>query len=537
MKQLKMNFRKTTHSVRSAKSASKRLKMMATMGLLLWSAWTANAQMPTDSLKGYWSLDNNVADGSGNGNNGSLMGGAVYCPDRFGNANSAVKLGGYFNSSAIRIPNSASLALTNQLTIACWFKLDSIAGMKGGSPNSDVYSSTNSTQTFIAKDGDKAGFLLNYYISTNGNRQDYAFRIFNNTTCSNTPDFYYAGNQDCVNTEWVHVAVVVDAISITMYINGMQKQRRTYNNPQITFTEANTKDLIFGRFGDNCNDTRPNFWYPLNGKMDDIVYYNRALSQEEIQALYNYPSPYAASPMLANTKTINDYVKLGEVYEQNGFSLPAQTQCGTFIHSRTNGCDSTWYLHLTVNQPVASCTGDSITFYADSIVSDGGTVYFQWFRNDTAESWATDSIFKYVPAPNDRVRCRLVSGDGCDGWDTAYSTTFVVTVNPYPTITSSNAMPATCSEFDFDDPFAILTDIATDTITWYRAFVANITPATGSGGGRTINEALTNATDSPIDVIYLITATANGCTTTQEVVRTVNPTRRPKITIKAVPRN
>jgi len=309
------------------------------------------AQVPVNGLKGYWKLDGNVSDYSGNNNNGSLQGGAVYCEDRFGVANSAVKFGGYYNSSVIFIPNSPSLSLDNELTIACWFKLDDPNGMDG-------YGNYSSTcgQTFIAKDGDRSGFLLIY--SINPSEQNPTFNIYNNTTCNLTPTFHYDDVQSCINTEWIHVAVVVDRISIMMYINGMQKHRETYHS-QITLTRANDNHLTFGRFGYNCGSSLTN-WYPFNGKLDDIVYYNRALTQTEINALCEYPVAYIPTTGMI-TDTINDSVNLGEVYEQNGFSLPAQDQVGTFTYSRTNGCDSVWVLILNVN---------NVTFYANDVLCD-----------------------------------------------------------------------------------------------------------------------------------------------------------------------
>jgi hypothetical protein len=155
--------------------------------------------------------------------------------------------------------------------------------------------------------------------------------------------------------------------------------------------------------------------------------------------------------MLANTKTINDNVNFGSVYERNGFSLPAQTQCGTFSHSRTNGCDSTYYLNLTVLPTLA------------------------FTSPDTCE---VDSI--------------------CSGFAATY----------YPT-----------------------SDPSSTNYTWTRAAVAGITEPAGSGSGD-INEVLTNTTDNPITVTYVVTATVNGCTNTKNVTVVVKPKKTPSITIK-----
>jgi len=75
---------------------------------LTMSVFCAFAQYPTNGLKGYWRLNGSANDASGYNNNGRLQGCAIFCPDRFNVANNAVKFGGFFNSSAIDIPNSVA---------------------------------------------------------------------------------------------------------------------------------------------------------------------------------------------------------------------------------------------------------------------------------------------------------------------------------------------------------------------------------------------------------------------------------------------
>jgi glucose/arabinose dehydrogenase len=58
---------------------------------------------------------------------------------------------------------------------------------------------------------------------------------------------------------------------------------------------------------------------------------------------------------------------------------------------------------------------------------------------------------------------------------------------------------------------------------WSRAAVTGISNAASSGTG-TINETLVNTTTSAINVTYVFTLTANGCTNTQNVVVTVSST-------------
>ena len=58
--------------------------------------------------------------------------------------------------------------------------------------------------------------------------------------------------------------------------------------------------------------------------------------------------------------------------------------------------------------------------------------------------------------------------------------------------------------------------------TWSRAAVSGVSNAAAGGTGN-ISETLINTTSLPVNVTYVYTLTANGCTNTQNVVITVNP--------------
>jgi hypothetical protein len=65
--------------------------------------------------------------------------------------------------------------------------------------------------------------------------------------------------------------------------------------------------------------------------------------------------------------------------------------------------------------------------------------------------------------------------------------------------------------------------VAGTAFTWFRPSVSGISNAAGTGTGNP-NEILDNITYYPITVTYIYTMLANGCTDTQNVVVTVNPT-------------
>ena len=83
---------------------------------------------------------------------------------------------------------------------------------------------------------------------------------------------------------------------------------------------------------------------------------------------------------------------------------------------------------------------------------------------------------------------------------------------------SSNLSAAATSGTAFT--YTATSTTAGTTFAWSRAAVTGISNAAGTGTGN-INESLVNTTTSPVNVTYVYTLTANGCTNTQNVVVTV----------------
>ena len=98
---------------------------------------------------------------------------------------------------------------------------------------------------------------------------------------------YFDPNLLHVHTNtWYHVVEVCDSITANIYVNGTLLKANS-----TTAIPFNTPyDLFFGRYVDI--NTTP-YW--LNGILDDIRIYNRALDSTEVIALYNAPNPVASN--------------------------------------------------------------------------------------------------------------------------------------------------------------------------------------------------------------------------------------------------
>ena len=93
----------------------------------------------------------------------------------------------------------------------------------------------------------------------------------------------------------------------------------------------------------------------------------------------------------------------------------------------------------------------------------------------------------------------------------------VAAPKPIPALSSSLTATATSSSaFNY----TATSSTAGTTFAWSRAAVTGISNAAATGNGN-ISETLVNTTASPVNVTYVYTLTANGCTNTQNVVVTV----------------
>ncbi len=204
----------------------------------------------------------------------------------------------------------------------------------------------------------------------------------------------------------------------------------------------------------------------------------------------------------------------------------------TYVYTiAANGCTNTQNVTVTVNPvpalsstlaPAAICSGTTFS-YAPASATAGAT--FGWTRatvtditpiGTTGSGNVSEILTNASASPITVTYIYTTTANGCTGTQNV-----TVTVNPTPVLSSTLAPAAICSATTFSYTPASAT--AGATFGWSRATVPNITPIGTTGSGN-VSETLTNATASPIAVTYAYTIAANGCTNTQNVTVTVNPT-------------
>lgn len=256
-------------------SMRRRTKQAWTVVASRWSAivLTAAAALlsavaPTRAAQvGLWHFEDNINDSSGNGNNGATVGGTTYSAD------TPPALGGGKSLDIdvfkyAQVPDSASLNITNALTIGAWVKIQNPVffhwiAVKGPSPPS------------------VAGF----------NPGNYEFRLFVNSPAP----FDLSYNTNSVNgiaqgtssanvtpNEWTHVAV-------TAIQGGANDTLKFYKNGVLTNTVvAGNSDLFIPNAQPMLIGSRQD-GQVSDFLIDELVIYNEALSDSQVAQLARGP--------------------------------------------------------------------------------------------------------------------------------------------------------------------------------------------------------------------------------------------------------
>jgi len=218
--------------------------------------------VPSSSgLVGWWSGDGNAGNIAGT-NNGTLQGGAT--ASAAGLVSSAFSFDG--TNGFVQIADSAALRPTN-FTIECWVRFTSLdsAGL-GGSPAGDQYIVFKQNSRNSAFEG----FDLDKTRTGNGD-------VFRLIVSSSAGVSTFIQSSTLISTGvWYHVAASRGSNFLQLYVNGVLERQTNVAFAQ----DYGTLPLYFGTTG------QP-FWdHKLNGFLDEVSLYNRALSSNEISSIY-----------------------------------------------------------------------------------------------------------------------------------------------------------------------------------------------------------------------------------------------------------
>ncbi len=305
--------------------------------------------VPTNGLVGYWPFNGNANDESGNGNT-LVNNGGSFISDRNGLENNALSLVSV--GTNLKAKNVSPSLTSSAQTISYWLKLPSQYHYSTLTLFSNGVAYTNGSHLYLDQN-DGAYGTNNYIIGILiGNGQSTSFKT-NQTELGN----------------WCSVVTTYDGGTIKIYFNGILKSSLPYNGGII----QPNNDLLFANWGN------PSVPANTGRHIDDIGIWNRALTQQEITALYQ-------------------------------------------------GCN----VVATINSQSATtfCQGGSVTLQANT----GNNYTYEWYKNSTLINGANQSVYAATTSGNYTVK---VIDETCNA--TSSPTTVTVNSNPSVTLASIGA--------------------------------------------------------------------------------------------------
>ncbi len=210
---------------------------------------------PTNGLVAWYPFNGNANDESGNGNNGTVNG-ATLTTDRFEKTNSAYYFSGANNLTRIDAQiNTSSIDISHEYSLSIWIKK-----IGNGSTQPRILEFFSNTNGALQLNWDVAGtnFIEVETINSTG--------VFQATSYYST---IWLNN-------WNNIVFTAKTGLAKLYLNGVLVNSFTFNGLPSLAT-----NVSFGRMN------HPSY-NAINGALDDIGIWNRALNQEEITQIYNF---------------------------------------------------------------------------------------------------------------------------------------------------------------------------------------------------------------------------------------------------------
>ena len=306
-------------------------KKLICLVAVLGAAGSASAD-----LVGWWKLDDGsgltAIDSSGNDNDGTLQGGALWA---VGKNAGAVELDGV--GDFVEVPHAEILTVDTEVTVMAW-----IHTSRHGGPAGQGY------QGIIAKSDGPRSYSL--YTQSNG-----------------TLHFSTAGTgSDSVSTvpldEWVHVAAMVAGGEHRYYING--ELTATSGSGIVLPGTADTATVVIGRTHEGTNRS-------FLGRIDDAKIYDTALTQEEIQlAMIGVAQPLAFGPV-PDDGALLEATWINLKWNAGDFAVSHDVYMGESFEDVEAGAESTFVGNQTAPNLVTGFVGFP---FPDGLVP--GTIYY-----------------------------------------------------------------------------------------------------------------------------------------------------------------
>ncbi len=362
----------------------KKLSVLASFVLVLCLVFTSIAECADDpGLVAWYRFDGDALDSSGNDLHGTEMGGPTYEPGVFGQA---ISLDG--TDDYVDCGSDPEFDIIDQISFTYWIK---------------VVAFDRQWNTVFSRGDDswrssRAGMNNFMECGMRGTSGDYLFGV--------TP---------VDDGQWHHIAASYDGTTFYVYTDG-----------ELDASEPSTGQITLSAYplyiGNNSQNT-DRFW---NGLIDDLMIFNRALSQDEIQIIMQSSAgdyPQAAGPVPADGALHTD-TWVNMAWRAGDFAVSHDVYFGDNFDDVHAGDESTFQGNQGDTFLVAGFPGFT---YPDGLVP--GTTYY--WRIDEVNDAEPNSPWKgdiwsfsipprtaYFPDPADSAES--VDTDVQLGWTTGF---------------------------------------------------------------------------------------------------------------------
>ena len=283
-----------------------------------------------NGLVGWWPFCGNANDESGNGNNGTVNGAALI-QDRFGNVNQAYSFDGVDDNII------ANRTILNQFSVSLWYNTTQSSPI---TPLIDAYNSNwevylkNLMPTFTK------------WITSPGTYQEFTSNIVSPIS------------------QWNNLICSYNSNTINLYLNGVLIS--TF--PNITISNNSNGSFYFGASISGIVQF-------FNGNLDDIGVWNRELTPQEIQDLYNQSN---LSTWWSDGTTNQNIIQV-QPSQTTTYSITVSDGVGSCTDSITIQVNNP---QINAGSDLSVCEGETASLTAtgaDTYVWDNGIINGQAF--------------------------------------------------------------------------------------------------------------------------------------------------------------